>query len=240
MADFGQTDFSILATFSVPKKPKPLRPNLQTPNPERGDPNTYSGFGLHPPFLAVLVLLWVCLWLLWVLLVWTPWTTLRQTTRRRTPSAGPPKISLFPSPTTTKRPHFRPGRFKKPPKFHEKTLRETQKEPSGGGRGKNRVKFWAPHPSGPYPSGAHPSGPRVCSSCFFEENLLRNKTPIWAKVGLAKVGQLRLAKVGLAKVCQKFLAKVGLAKVGLAKVGQIRMAKVGLAKVCISHSNSRS
>ena len=38
------------------------------PHPLRG--HTSSGFGLHPPFLAVLVLLW--LWLLWLLLVWIP------------------------------------------------------------------------------------------------------------------------------------------------------------------------
>ena len=32
---------------------------------------------------------------------------------------------------------------KTPPKFNEKTPRETQKERNGGGRGKKRAKFWA-------------------------------------------------------------------------------------------------
>ena len=98
--DFGQFKcFSVLAQFSEPKKPKlqrpkdlhsdlnptPQTPQTQTLNPGRGGPtiwgppfappslrgHTYSGFGLHPPCLAVLVLLWLwLLWLLW-LLVWT-------------------------------------------------------------------------------------------------------------------------------------------------------------------------
>ena len=35
------------------------------------------------------------------------------------------------------------GLPKTPPKFNEKTPRETQKERNGGGRGKKRAKFWA-------------------------------------------------------------------------------------------------
>ena len=64
-----------------------------------------------------------------------------------------------------------------------------------------------PHPSGPHPSGPHPSGPTllvfvlpcfVFSSCcyFFEKEGQKTETPILAEVGLAKVGQIRVAKVG--------------------------------------------
>ena len=44
---------------------KAQTPKTQTVNPERGT-HTYSGFCLHPTFLAVWVLLWLCLWLLCV------------------------------------------------------------------------------------------------------------------------------------------------------------------------------
>ena len=103
---------------------------------------------------------------------------------------------------------------------------------------------WGPHPSGPHPSGPHPSGPHlrvfvlpcfVFSSCcfffFLKKKGQKTETPIWAKVGSAKVGQSRLAKVGwakvgqirMAKVGQMFLAKVGLAKVGIGQSRQIRV-----------------
>ena len=47
-----------------------------------------------------------------------------------------------------------------------------------------------------------------------------------AKVGLATVGQLRLAKVN-----HIFLAKVGLTKFGFGQSRKIRMAKVGLSRI---------
>ena len=115
-----------------------------------------------------------------------------------------------------KRTHLTVPAFKKPPKLNEKTPRETQKERNGGGRGKKKAKFWAPHPSRPHPSGPHPSGPffwvwgpHPCLFFWFffwgEKSCLwfgrETKTPIWAKVGLAKVshpnfGQSRSIKVG--------------------------------------------
>ena len=103
------------------------------------------------------------------------------------------------------------------------------------GEGKNNAKFWAPtlflglgcYNSGPPPFGCPfflglwaPFGERAqrgCPRLSLVEGWLdqKTKTPMTlAKVGLAKVGQLRLAKVG-----QFFFAKVGLAKVGLTKVG---------------------
>ena len=92
--------------------------------------------------------------------------------------------------------------------------REGEKNENCGGRVKKSAKFWAPRPSGPHPSGPHPSGPHfrrvfvlpcfVFSSCcsffFFEKEGQKTETPIWAKVGLAKVGPIKMAKVGLAKV----------------------------------------
>ena len=62
---------------------------------------------------------------------------------------------------------------------------------------------------GPPPFGAPPFGARrvFVLPCFiftllflFFEKEGQTKTPILAKVGLAKVGQKRMAKVGLAKV----------------------------------------
>ena len=58
----------------------------------------------------------------------------------------------------------------------------------------------APHPSAPHPSGPHPSAPHPSGPDFFwvwappfEGPTLRSpqktETPIWAKIGLAKVGQ---------------------------------------------------
>ena len=67
-------------------------------------------------------------------------------------------------------------RFKTPPKFHEKTPRETQKQRNGGGKGKKKREIL-----GLPPFEAHPSGS------------LLGKT---LKLKLAKVG---LAKVGLSR-----------------------------------------
>ena len=47
--------------------------------------------------------------------------------------------------------HLRPRRFRTPPKFHEKTPRETQKERNGGGKKKKAQNFGPPHPSRPPP-----------------------------------------------------------------------------------------
>ena len=132
---------------------------------------------------------------------------LRRTALRRTAWRLRGRRGFTQQPENSKRAHLRPWRFKTPPKFHEKTPRETQKERNGGGRGKKKREILGLPPFGAPPFGAPPFG-----------------------AGLAEVGQLRLAKVG-----QIFLAKVGLAKVGIGQSRPIRMAKVGLAKVGLSH-----
>ena len=109
-------------------------------------------------------------------------------------------------PENSKRAHFRVPALQTPPKFHEKTPRETQKERNGGGTGKKKREILGPLRG---PTFSRIRGPT-------KSVWPKSATPI-----LAKVDQLRLAKVG----------QLRLAKVGLAKVGQIRMAKVGLAKV---------
>ena len=85
-------------------------------------------------------------------------------------------------PENSKRVHFRVPALQTPPKFHEKTPRETQKERNGGGRGKKNARnfwpptLWTPHPSGPHlpaspsgplPSGPHPLGPPPFGARFF-------------------------------------------------------------------------
>ena len=52
--------------------------------------------------------------------------------------------------------------------------------------------------------------PHILLFCFFffEKEGHKIETPILAKVGLAKVGQIRMAKVGLAKVGLSQLAQV--------------------------------
>ena len=58
-------------------------------------------------------------------------------------------------PENSKRAHLTHPKLQTPPKFHEKTPRQRQKERKWGGRGKKKsAKFWAPHPSGPPPFGA--------------------------------------------------------------------------------------
>ena len=102
---------------------------------------------------------------------------------------GPP--GLHTTAENSKRAHLRVRALQTPPKFNEKTPRETQKERNGGGKGKKKREIFGPppfgastlrgpnlappfgpHPSGPHPSGPHPLGPfrappsRVCSSMF--------------------------------------------------------------------------
>ena len=65
-------------------------------------------------------------------------------------------------PENSKRAHFRPRRFKTPPKFHERTPKRGKKERKMvAGEGKKNAKFGVPHPSGPYPSGPTFRGPTV-------------------------------------------------------------------------------
>ena len=93
-----------------------------------------------------------------------------------------------------KRAHLRVPALQTPPKFHEKTPRETQQERSGGGRGEKGRNF------GSHPSGPHPSGPELhafffssCCSVFLsaKKKGQKTETPILAKVGHPNFGQSR-------------------------------------------------
>ena len=159
--------------FGPTLRSRPFGPTLRDPT-QRG---ASSGFGLYPPFLAVFPISFV---LSGCLLGFA-----------RQPESQDVHILGSQPSNTTKIPR-------------KDTQRETQKEQKWREREKER-NF------GPHPSGPHPSGPRSgCSSMlfshlvvlsfFFEKEGQKTETPIWAKIGLAKVGQIFWAKVGLAKV----------------------------------------
>ena len=63
----------------------------------------------------------------------------------------------------------------------EDTQRDTKRAKRWWERGKKTRNFGLLYPSGPHPSAPHPS-----------EHPKKTETPIWAKVGLAKVGQSRV------------------------------------------------
>ena len=161
-----------LANFSV----SVFWPNFLFLKPNPKDPNPKPGRGDHTLLLGF-VHCWSCCGCVCGCCGCCWFGTLRQTALTRTPSPPDrPKFrSFFPSPApislssslnfcvflkagTVNVPvwalqtcTFQARRFKKPPKFHEKTPRETQNERNGGGRGK-KAKFWASHRSGPHPS----------------------------------------------------------------------------------------
>ena len=142
-----------------------------------------------------------------------------------TPAAPPDRAAgaRTRQPENSKRAHFRAPALQTPPKFHEKTPRETQRERNGGEKGKKKREILGPPPFGAPPFGAPPFGVLPLGASLF---LGLGPPPFGALpfgAGLAKVGQLRLAKVGLPKV-------------GIGKSRPIRMAKVGLAKVGLSRS----
>ena len=67
----------------------------------------------------------------------------------------------------------------------------------------------------------------------------KTKTPIWAKVGLAKIGhpnfgQSRSIKVGQSR--SNFFCQSRFGQSQIAKVANVGLAKVGLAKVGISQN----
>ena len=143
------------------------------------------------------------------LVVWPIWAIHLKNNRRLRGRRGVKR-----QPEISKRAHFRVPSLQTPPKFHEKTPQETQKEHNGGGREKTR-NF------GP---------PTLCRPTM---------THTRSRNGLAKIG---LAKLGLAQigVGQNSRAKTKMAKNGLAKIGQIKTAKTGLAKVGLSrHKHGR-
>ena len=104
--------------------------------------------------------------------------------------------------------HIRGSRhFKTPPKFHEKTPRETQSEMVAG---EKKARNFGPTVRGPTLGGRTLRVPPFasCLSVFFETKAKRLKhTPIWPKSVwpksatqmLAKVGQIRMAKVGISR-----------------------------------------
>ena len=186
--------------------------------------------------LLLLLLLLLCLWL-WV------WTPPDQPPPDRPPPDRPPPDAFGLSgcrvkppaappdqaagartrqPENSKRAHFRAPALQTPPKFHEKTPRETQKERNGGGKGKKKREILGTL-RGPTLRGPTLRGPPFGAPLFLGLGppTLRGPTLPPFGAGLAKVGQLRLAKVGLAKV-------------GIGQSLPIRMAKVGLAKVGLS------
>ena len=172
------------------------------------------------------MLLW--LWSLWLLLVWTA----PDHPPQDRPSAEPPKISLF---FPLSRPPFCSfsvslgvfslnfgGVFegRDPEMCTFGVLGLSCKIVAGEGKKREIV--------GSPPFGARrvfvlPCFIFILLFLFFFEKEGQTKTPILAKVGLAKVGQLRLAKVG-----QIRMAKVGVAKVGVAKVGISQTNACGL------------
>ena len=177
-------------------RPPPDRPPPDRPPSDRSKFRSFSSLSL---FLCLsgclLVEFWWCFWRpeplnvhVWVLGL-----------SCETPAAPPDRAAWARTrqPENSKRAL---RRIKTPPKFHEKTPRETQWERNGGGKGKKKREILGPPPFGAPPFGASlflGLGPPPFEAPPFE-------------AGLAKVGQLKLAKVG-----QIFLAKVELAKVGL-------------------------
>ena len=71
-------------------------------------------------------------------------------------------------------------RFKTPPKFHEKTPRERERERNGGRKGEKKREILGPHPSGPRHSRPRPT----LRGRFGQSRPIR-----MTKVGLAKVGR---------------------------------------------------
>ena len=138
--------------------------------------------------------------------------------------------------------------FQTPPKFHEKTPREMQKERKWRRERKKKARhFGPPTLRGPTLRGSNLSGTHhdthtdpsgLAKSGLNQIGLAKSGL---AKNGLAKNGLAKngLAKNGLAKngfgqkwdLAKSKMAKNGLAQIRVAKIGQIRMAKTGLAKV---------
>ena len=112
-----------------------------------------------------------------------------------------------------------------PPKFHEKTPRERQKERNWGREKEKKARNFGPptlrgptlraptfsgfgpHPSAPHPSGLHHDTHQIQN--WIGQNFGQN----WR--GKTRMAKNELAKMGLAQIGQTRMAKTGLAKVGL-------------------------
>ena len=83
-----------------------------------------------------------------------------------------------------KRTHFRVPAFKTPPKFHEETPRETQKERNGGGKGKKKSEILG----GPAEGGPGKSKPATTTTTT------TTTTPNPEQVGPRRAGPLSQAR----------------------------------------------
>ena len=177
------------------------------------------------PLVLGLALSW--LWLLWLLLVWTLDHLPPDRPPPDPPPPDRPKFrSFFPLPPPfrsfcvslgvlslnlggfTRQPensfvHISgPRRFKHHQNSTNRHPDRHKKSEMVAGEGKKSAKFWAPQGWGaPFllvpPFGAQKG---ACSSMFFRCSVVFLKNRKTLKLGLAKVGQMRMAKVGLAKV----------------------------------------
>ena len=97
------------------------------------------------------------------------------------PPAGPPGFHTTARELQT-RTFDGPGPSKTPPKFHEKTPRETQKERNGDGRGELKREMMGPHPSAPHSSGLPRFGPHLRSARGCGRAVPRRREPSQAPV----------------------------------------------------------
>ena len=114
--------------------------------------------------------------------------------------------------------------FQTPPKFHEKTPRETQKERNDGGRGKKSAKLWAVLRRGEevLRSGARPI-PTLANSYFGQFYFY---SPTFPGLGPTLRGPTLRGRVFALVYIHQHLETLKLAKVG---------AEVGLAKCGHGH-----
>ena len=92
----------------------------------------------------------------------------------------------------SKRAHLTAPALQTPPKFHEKTSRETEKELKWAGEGKKKREILGLPPFGAPPCGAHPSGVRffwVWAPPFGPHHDTHTDPNGLAQNGLAKIGQ---------------------------------------------------
>ena len=122
----------------------------------------------------------------------------------------------------------------RPPKFHEKTPRETPKERNGGGKGKKKSKILGgPAEGGPAEGEGCPGKSKPTTTTTTTTPNPEQVGPegwglgLWGSENLAKT--LKLTKVGLAKVGQSRSIKVGQSrsnKDGQSRFGQSRSQPV--------------
>ena len=133
-------------------------------------------------------------------------------------------------PKNSKRAHLRAPAFKTPPKFNEKTPRETQKERNGGGKGKKKREILGGPAEGVQWRGGPAEGGPGKSKPATTTTTTTTTTTSPEQVGPRRAGPSRVCR-GWAQqnntTTTTTTTKIGqntktlkLAKVGLAKVGQ--------------------